>query len=69
MGLVRVMGIGPRVRFGYKETRPIAISSDNGTIKFEKKKIKEPLYVIEELSNLILELHNVIIEPSNLRNK
>ena len=34
-----------------------------------RKKIKEPLYVTEELSNLILELHNVIMEPSNLRNK
>ena len=34
-----------------------------------KKKLKEPLYVIEELSDLILELHNVIMEPSNLRNK
>ena len=34
-----------------------------------KKKIKEPLYVTEELSNLILELYNVIMEPSNLRNK
>ena len=41
---------------------------DNRTIKFEKK-IKEPLYVTKELSNLILELHNVIMEPSNLINK
>ena len=41
---------------------------DNGTIKFEKN-IKEPLYMTKELSNLILELHNMIMEPSNLRNK
>ena len=34
-----------------------------------RKKIKEPLYVTEELSNLILELHNVIMKPSNLKNK
>ena len=38
-------------------------------MKFEKKKKKKPLYVIEELSNLILELHNVIMESSNLKKK
>ena len=35
----------------------------------KKKKIKEPLYVTKELSNMILELHYVIIEPSNVRKK
>ena len=34
-----------------------------------KKKIKEPLYVTKELSNVILKLHNVIMEPSNVRKK
>ena len=35
----------------------------------KKKKKKESLYVIKELSNVILELHNVIMEPSNVRKK
>ena len=35
----------------------------------KKNKIKEPLYVTKELSNMILELHYVIIEPSNVRKK
>ena len=34
-----------------------------------RKKIKKPLYVTKELSNMILELHYVIIEPSNVRKK
>ena len=34
-----------------------------------EKKIKEPLYVTKELSKVILELYNVIIEPSNVRKK
>ena len=34
-----------------------------------KKKIKEPLYMTKELSNVILELHNVIIKPLNVRKK
>ena len=34
-----------------------------------RKKIKEPLYVTKELSNVILKLHNVIIKPSNVRKK
>ena len=34
-----------------------------------KKKIKEPVYVTKELSNMILELHNVITEMSNMRKK
>ena len=32
-----------------------------------RKKIKEPLYVTKELPNLVLELHYVIMKPSNLR--
>ena len=35
----------------------------------KKIKIKEPLYVTKELSNVILKLHNVIMEPSNVRKK
>ena len=34
-----------------------------------RKKIKEPLYVTKELSNVILKMHNVIIKPSNVRKK
>ena len=34
-----------------------------------RKKIKEPLYVTKELSNVILKLHNVIMEPSNVKEK
>ena len=34
-----------------------------------RKKIKEPLYMTKELSNLILKPHNMIMEPLNLRNK
>ena len=34
-----------------------------------EKKIKKPLYVTKELSSVILELHNVIIEPLNVREK
>ena len=35
----------------------------------KKIKINEPLYVTKELSNVILKLHNVIMEPSNVRKK
>ena len=34
-----------------------------------KKKIKEPLFVTKELSNVILNQHNVIMELSNVRKK
>ena len=35
----------------------------------KKKNKKEPLYMTKELSNVILELHNMIIKPSNVRKK
>ena len=34
-----------------------------------KKKIKEPVFVTKELSNVILNQHNVIMELSNVRKK
>ena len=34
-----------------------------------KKIIKEPLFVTKELSNVILNQHNVIMELSNVRKK
>ena len=34
-----------------------------------RKKIREPLNVTKELSHVMLELHNVKIEPSNVRKK
>ena len=41
---------------------------ENGTIKCEKK-VREPPNVRKELLYVILELHNVRIEPSNVRKK
>ena len=34
-----------------------------------RKKVREPLNVRKELSCVILELHNVRIEPANMRKK
>ena len=34
-----------------------------------RKKIKKPLYVTKELSNTILEVHNVRMKPSIVRKK
>ena len=34
-----------------------------------KKKIREPPNVREELSHVMLELHNVRMKPSNMRKK
>ena len=34
-----------------------------------RKKKNKPLYVTKKLSNMILELHNMIMEPSNVRKK
>ena len=41
---------------------------ENGTVKCEKK-VREPPNVRKELSHVMLELHNVRIEPSNVRKK
>ena len=41
---------------------------ENGTIKCEKK-IREPLNVRKELLHVMLELHNLTMEPSNVRKK
>ena len=41
---------------------------ENKTIKCEKK-VREPLNVTKELSHVILVLHNMMIEPSNVRKK
>ena len=40
---------------------------ENETAKCEKKKIREPPNVTKELSHVILELHNVRMESSNVR--
>ena len=43
---------------------------EDKTIKCEKKKkVREPSNVRKELSYMILELHNVKLEPSNVRKK
>ena len=41
---------------------------ENRTIKYEKK-VREPPNVRKELSYVMLELHNVRMEPSNMRKK
>ena len=41
---------------------------EDGIVKCEKK-VGEPPNVRKELSHLMLELHNVGIEPSNVRKK
>ena len=42
---------------------------DDGIVKFEKKKKRKPPNVTIVLSNVKLELHNVMIEPLNVRKK
>ena len=41
---------------------------ENEIIKCEKK-VREPLNVTKELSHVMLKLHNVTMEPSNVRKK
>ena len=41
---------------------------EDGTIKYEKK-LRKPLNVTKELSYVMLESHNVRIEPLNVRKK
>ena len=41
---------------------------EDETVKFEKK-VREPLNVRKELSHVMLELHNVRIEPASVRKK
>ena len=41
---------------------------ENGTVKCEKR-VREPLNVRKVLSHVILELHNVRMEPSSVRKK
>ena len=38
---------------------PLNVTMEPSNLRKKKKKKKEPLYVIKELSNVILELHNV----------
>ena len=45
-----------------------AAQCDDGTVKCEKK-VREPPNVTKELSYVMLELHNVRMEPSNVRKK
>ena len=45
-----------------------ATQCEDGTIKCEKK-IIESLNVTKELSHVMLELHNVMMKPSNVRKK
>ena len=40
----------------------------DGIVKCEKK-VREPPNVTKEMSHMMLELHNVRIEPSNVRKK
>ena len=42
---------------------------EDGTVKCEKKKINEPPNVTKVLSHVMLELHNMRMEPSNVRKK
>ena len=46
-----------------------AVELDNGTIKCEGKKKKEPPNVTKKQLHIMLELHNVRIESSNMRKK
>ena len=41
---------------------------EDETVKYEKK-VREPLNVRKELSRIMLELHNMRMEPSNVRKK
>ena len=41
---------------------------EDGTVKCEKK-VREPPNVRKKLSHVMLELHNVRIEPSSMRKK
>ena len=43
------------------------MTMEPSNLRKKKKKIKEPLYVTKELSNVILKLHNVIMDSSNVR--
>ena len=51
------------------------ITYDVGTVQYEdgtikcKKKVREPPNVTKKLSLVMLELHNVRIEPSNVRKR
>ena len=42
---------------------------DDRTVKCEKKRRRKSPNVTKELSHVMLELHNVIMKPSNVRNK
>ena len=44
------------------------IQCEDGTVKYEKK-VREPSNVTKDLLHKMLELHNMIIEPSNVRKK
>ena len=44
------------------------VQCENGTVKCEKK-VREPLNVRKKLSHVMLELHNVKMEPSNVTKK
>ena len=41
---------------------------EDETVKYEKK-VREPLNVRKELSRIMLELHNMKMEPSNVEKK
>ena len=42
---------------------------DDGIAKCEKKRVREPPNVRKQLSHVILELHNMKMEPLSVRNK
>ena len=42
---------------------------EDETIKYENKKVREPPNMRKKLSYVMLELHNVRMEPSNVRKK
>ena len=45
------------------------VQCEDETVKCEKKKIRKPHNVRKELSHVMLELHNMSMEPSNVRKK
>ena len=44
------------------------VQYDNKIVKCEKKE-REPMNITKKLSHMMLELHNVKMEPSNMRKK
>ena len=60
---------------GTTECDKRTVTCDIGTAQYEnrivkcKKKVREPMNVTKELSHMMLKLHNMRMEPSNMRKK